>query len=687
MNDQNQERKIKVLDEHLINLIAAGEVIERASSVVKELVENAIDAGADKIEITLVEAGLKEIIVADNGCGMNEHDIKIAILPHATSKIKNDSDLFAIRTLGFRGEALASIIAVSNVKIKSCDGTNRGIMLGLKAGVITSEAYIGFPKGTEIQVRNLFFNTPARLQNLKSENVELSYVTDYVCKIALANPHIAFKLTNNGNKVFQSFGNGNVLEVLSFVYDSNVAKNMITVADSNGIFKVSGLVSNLNVTRASKNNITIIVNKRVVKNYNICNAIIEAYKTLLTVGRYPICVLEIFVDYSLVDVNVHPTKAEVRFSEEDKLIELLISSISSSLLRSNLIVNKDKEEVVKQVSTYNTYEEVSLDREDNETIEETKEFSFEDKNDYFVNKEDESLNILNEEPENVIKDDLYEADNYLFKEESKEESKEKSKEESNEEIVKFEERNVSFEEDSLEGLTDKIEDEIINEENIKEEIKKPIYKQTEIDFINETIDDAKTLDKIGKLYYIGQLFGTYLLAQNDEGFYMIDQHAAYERVNYEKILKDLDKEDVVTYEIMFPLKLSFSPNESILIHEKIPTFTKLGITLEEFGGNTFIVRNVPIWMAKTNINEYVEEIITQVINNKRSSKLDFLDNLAKSLACKRSIKGNEFVSKLQIEYLLEDLVKCHNPYTCPHGRPIIIKYSKYEIEKWFKRVQ
>lgn len=676
MNGQNQnvqktyERKIKILDEHLINLIAAGEVIERASSVVKELVENSIDAGATKIDISLQESGLKEIVVSDNGCGLNEFDIKLAILPHATSKIKNDSDLFAIHTLGFRGEALASIVAVSNVKIKSCDGVNRGIMLGIKAGQITSEAYVGHPQGTEIQVRNLFFNTPARLQNLKSEGIELNYIIDYVCKIALANPKISFKLTNNGVKQFQSFGNGNLLEVLNNVYDTNVAKNMITVADSNGIFKVSGLVSNLNVSRASKNNITIIVNKRVVRNYSICNAIIDAYKTLLTVGRYPICVLEISVDYSLVDVNVHPTKAEVRFSEEDKLIDLLTTSISQALLRSDLVVNRDKHVEEKTVKpTYTVYEEISLDREDNDANLDT------EVNDNF--NEDNNVDEEIEEDKNF--------ENYEVEEDSLI-TKQDNEDDSDAEQLTFNEKEVEFdtvnEDESLEYADFK--------ENVQTQengVKKEEYTQTEIDFVNDSVDNVINKTKVGKLYYIGQLFGTYLLAQNDEGFYMIDQHAANERVNYEKILNDLDNENVVTYEIMFPVKLSFTPSEAILIHEKLPTLNKLGIALEEFGGNTFIVRQVPLWMAKSNINEYVEEIITKVINNKKSSKLEFLDSLAKSLACKRSIKGNEFVSKLQIEYLLEDLSRCKNPYTCPHGRPIMIKYSKYEIEKWFKRVQ
>ena len=632
--------KIKLLDEHMINLIAAGEVIERASSVVKELVENAIDAGATRIDVSLLDSGLKEITVSDNGCGMNEQEMKMAILPHATSKIKNDNDLFAIRTLGFRGEALASIVAVSSVKIKSSDGS-RGTMLGLKGGVITSEAYIGYPRGTEIQVRNLFFNTPARLQNLKAENVELSYCVDYVCKIALACPKIAFKLTNNDNVLFQSFGNGNILEVLGNVYDVNVAKNMITVAESNGIFKISGLISNISVTRASKNNITIIVNNRVVKNYNIVNAILDGYKQLLTVGRYPICVLEILVDYSLVDVNVHPTKAEVRFSEEESLLSLIREAVNHALMRSSQVVNRDTydEEERKQP----LYEETALDRTD-------------EPEDVVENKEEQ------EEPKGPV----------VVEEQFPWQSKEILEPE--EEI--FQEKEV-IEEEAVPTITEEKVEEKANDE----------YVQQEIDFVNDDIDGQDEVNKISKLYYIGQLFGTYILAQNDDGFYIIDQHAANERINYEKIYKEFENQNVVSYEILFPLNLSFTPSDAILVREKMDVIKKLGIELEEFGGNSFVVRMVPVWMAKNNVNEYVEEIINQVINNKKQDRMEFLDNMAKSLACKKSVRGNEYLSSMQIEFLLEDLVKCSNPYTCPHGRPIIVKYSKYEIEKWFKRVQ
>lgn len=600
--------KINILNEHLINLIAAGEVIERISSVVKELVENSIDAESTNISISLVDSGLKEICVIDNGIGMDEVEMHKAILPHATSKINDESDLFNIKTLGFRGEALASIVAVSNMKIKSSTGDKKGFMMGLKGGAITSEAYIGHAKGTEIQVRDLFYNTPARLQNLKSIQAELSYVTDFVTKIALANPHIAFKLTNNDQKIFQSFGNGNRLEVINQIYDVNVCKNMITIANSNNLFKISGLISNISVTRSSRNNMTIIVNGRVVRNNNITNAIIEGYKTLLNVGRYPICVIEIDVDYSLVDVNVHPTKAEVRFSEEAQLLELIKETISSSLLRSNLIVNKDKED---------------------------------------INDDPFDSIVFDDEEEEEKEDDIFEKKETVF-----------------EEVKPVE---------------------IIPEKKVEKEEIKPV--QTSFDFINKEIKDDTEVEKITELHFVGQLFGTYILAQNDDFFYMIDQHAANERINYEKIIKDLKNEKIVKYDLLIPIKLSFTQSEAILINEKKETINSLGIDFEEFGGTSFIVRSVPLWVNQSIASDYIEDVFMQVIREKKSTKEEFLDNLAKSLACKRSIKGNEFIGKTQIDFLLEDLVKCSNPYTCPHGRPIIIKYSKYQIEKWFKRVQ
>ena len=681
--------KINILDEHMINLIAAGEVIERMASVVKELVENSIDAGSTKIVISLIEAGYKEITVSDNGCGMDELDMKKAILPHATSKIKDPNDLFSINTLGFRGEALASIVAVSNVKIKSSTDGKKGFMLGIRAGEINSVAYIGHPKGTDIQVRDLFYNTPARLQNLKSVNQELSYTIDYVHKIAMANPHISFKLINNDNVIFSTFGNGIQLEVINSVYGLSSAKNMITIADSNHLFKVCGSISNLSITRSNKNNITIIVNGRVVKNSNVVNAIIEGYKTLLTVGRYPICVIEIFVDYSLVDVNVHPTKSEVRFSDEKVLLDLITDTISKTLLRSNLIVNNDTVE-----DPFTLLEEDLEDEED--AVLNFNENESENQSNDNVKPEVNLFNIIDEEnlpiaeestnAQNFKNEDLEDKEDLEDEEEFDEEDLEDEDESndfnifnSEDELNEFENKVINFEE------VKKTEQIVIKETNI---VKDKKVEQVSFDFVRSeltnTSDDSE-IDKIIELHYVGQLFGTYLLCQNNEYFYLIDQHAANERINYEKIINELKKSSVVNYELLLPINLTFTSSESLLINDKIDIINSLGISLDEFGGGSFVVRSVPLWIKQNDVKEYVEDIIMQVIREKKSTKEEFLDGISKSLACKRSIKANEFMSPTQISYLLEDLIKCENPYTCPHGRPIIIKYSRNQVEKWFKR--
>lgn len=654
-------KQIRVLDEHMINLIAAGEVIERASSVVKELVENSIDAGSKNIQIALKDAGLKEITVTDDGCGMDEYNIKIAILPHSTSKLEKSTDLYNISTLGFRGEALASILAVSKTKIKSSTG-GRGVMLGITGGVITSEALIAYPRGTEIRVSNLFFNTPARLQNLKSEGIELGYITEFVQKIALANPDIAFKLINNDKIIFQTFGSGQLLEVVSNIYGVDVAKNMVDFCDTNGLFKVFGLTSNLQVTRSSKQNMTIIVNGRVVKNPSIQNAIIAGYKTLLTVGRFPVTVLIINVDYSLVDVNVHPTKSEVRFSDEKSLVDLISGAINSSLMSTNLIINDS-------IDAKNPWDIVELDddaKDDEELVEETKELEETDETESALDEEEEPIED-SDEIDKILSDDDNLPD-FL---------KEVKNDYLSSETVEFKKTNIDLEVAK------------VNEDEKKEEIAENTSKQVqlEIDFVNNSVYDGQS-DRLElkKLYYIGQLFNTYMLAQNEEGFYLIDQHAANERINYEQIYEELKSEDVKSYEPLVPIKLHFSFAEAIKVLDKLEELQNLGIYIEEFGDETFIARLIPLWMKRFDPESYVEEIVTSIIDDKKTEKMDFLDSLAKSMACKRSIKGNEFISEEQVETLLNDLVKCKVPFTCPHGRPIIVRFSKSEIEKWFKRI-
>ena len=612
---------IKKLDQRTTNLIAAGEVIERPTSVVKELVENAIDARANNIRISLIDSGMKEIIVTDDGCGMDSTDAKLAVEPHATSKIKDENDLFRINSLGFRGEALPSIASVSHFRMKtSIDGV-RGFMYNLKDGLLISEALVASSKGTEITVRNLFYNTPARLQSLLPQSTELSYVTEYIGKIALANPDVSFTLVNNEKSILFTNGNGDLLETIFSVYGNEVAKSMIDVFNDDGFFRIDGFISKINVTRSSKNHITIIVNGRVIRNTNIINAVIKGYGERLMIGRYPLAVINITVDPGLVDVNVHPAKLEVRFSNEKELLDLIANNVSDTLKSTDLIVNVTNSFDYSKYDDYeDLYEEITPVEVESEEV---------DKDTYPNETEFE------EEYVNVSTSD--------FK--------------------------VSEEKKPLQNLD--IED----------------FQQQSYSFVgNEIVNEESKKYKLPKMDYIGQLYGTYLLTQSEEDFYIIDQHAAAERINYEKILKELQKPDVHTYELLVPFKLSYTISEAILINEHIDEIKNLGIGIKDFGGGTFTVRTLPVWITKGREVDYTDEIITAIFTNKKKEKFEFLLNLARNLACKKSIKANEYHTPIEIQYLLDDLSNAENPYTCPHGRPVIIKFTKYEIEKWFKRI-
>lgn len=645
--------KIQVLSEHMTNLIAAGEVIERACSVVKELVENSIDAGATKINVSLIDSGINEIRVIDNGSGMDQMDAKMALVPHATSKIVNQNDLFTIGTLGFRGEALASIVAVSNFKLITSQDGHSGIMLSLKGGVPLSEALIAHAKGTEIVVKNLFFNTPARLQNLQSQNVELSFISDYVSKMAIAHPDISFTLSNNEKELLHTYGNNNLLEVISSVYSNDIAKEMLNVFNNDGLFKIEGYTSKISVTRSSKNAITLIINGRIVHNSALINSVVSGYGNLLMNGRYPIAVINVTMDPGMVDVNVHPAKYEVRIADEQRLKTLITSTISSLLSTVDMTVSISKK----------------YDDEEEQVEEETME-SFD---------EDETFEL--EEYEESYEEEIYED------EEDNEEELIELEEEQNEE--------TDYDlEDVIESEPYQLQEEstVSKEDNIEPEynlFNQETYTHQQYTFNDDEVateSEVKENSKVAKMYYIGQLFGTYILAQNEDNFYLIDQHAANERINYEKIKNNLSKASYATYELLVPFTLSFSQSEAMMIHEKAEVINKLGIIFDDFGNNSFVIRQIPIWIFRGKEREFVEEIITKVIYEKGSTQIDFLDSLAKSLACKKSIKANEYHSSIEIEYLLEELAKTSNPFTCPHGRPVIVSVSKSEIEKWFKRI-
>lgn len=581
---------IKQLDKHLINLIKAGEVIEHCYSVVKELVENAIDAGAKNITITLENSGLKEIKVSDDGSGMSEQEAKLAILPHHTSKILEEADLYHIDTLGFRGEALPSIIAVSSFKMKTSDNGIQGLLLSLKGGELVSEALIAQKKGTEITVRSLFYNTPVRLQNLKNEYVELSYIADFVMKIAFARPDIAFKLINNDKVLLHTFGSGNLLEVINAIYGTEVAKNMLEVKGSSNLYQVSGYISNLNITRSSKGNMTFIVNGRSVKNNKLFNTVLDAYKGYLMIGKYPYVIINITSSSNLIDVNIHPSKIEVRFTEEKELEELIVSSIKKVLGKTNLTVSLDEEEKLEEIKE----EPIKIDLE-TINVKETEELELEE--------QEVEIPVLKEE------------------------------------VTQY---NLDFEE--------------LHEE------------------------------KFSNFDYIGQLFNTYIILEDGNDFYLVDQHAAAERVNYELILESLKEESHKKYELLVPINLQYSKRDYLLVLDHLDEIEHLGIELEEFGSNSFNVRVIPNWIFRGREKEFLDQIIDDIIHSKKTEREEFLDSLAINLACKKSIKASDRLSKEEVTTLLKDLEQTKNPYTCPHGRPTIIKLTKYELEKMFKRV-
>lgn len=580
--------KIHVMSHNLANKIAAGEVIERPSSVVKELVENAIDAKATKIDIFLENAGITSIKVIDNGTGMDKDDARLAFSRHATSKLLSEQDLFRIMTLGFRGEALPSIASVSDVTLSTYNGEGHGTMIHYRGGKLIEESVAPNRIGTEVQVKSLFFNTPARLKYLKSENTELSYTTDFINKIAISNPHIAFKLVNNNRVLLETYGNNDIINILGLIYGFDVAKKTSLIDYQDEQVKLQIYLSMPDINRTTRNYMTIIVNKRAIKNYELTKAILDGYDTYLPMKRYPIVVVEINVDPLLVDVNVHPAKLEVRLSNQTH-IKTVITDLIQKKLRDSLYVPK-----------------VNI-RE--QKITEVKEVQ-------------ESFDFTNFEPIVVEKK---------------------------------------------------------QEEKIYQE--RPLIKEEKVEEIENKVEK-----KLPQLYYIGQLKGTYLLAQNEEGLYLIDQHAAEERINYEFYLKHFSQTINEYYELLIPLTFEFSLNEALIIEENLHLLKDMKIEIEKFGLNSFIVNKIPNFFNRGSEKEILDVIFTYLINQKKIDNKILFNDLAKEISCKRSIRANQYINNDEISTLIKRLEQCENPFTCPHGRPVIVQITFNEIERLFKRI-
>ena len=612
-------QKIHIMDTQLSNMIAAGEVVERPASAVKELVENSVDANATKIEIHLQDSGIRQIKVIDNGVGMNRADAKLAFLRHATSKVRSTHDIMRISTLGFRGEALPSIAAVSDVHLKTSDGETEGYYIHIKGGDIVTEEPFAIRKGCEIEVNHLFFNTPARLKHMKSMNTELAHITDYMTKTALAHPNIAMTLTNNNREVFKTPGNTDLQTVTSRLYGFDIAKKMHSFIGGNDDFKISGLISAPEITRASRNYVTLIVNNRPIKNHDLVRTIIEAYHTYLPKDRFPIVIVNIDLDPMLVDVNVHPAKIEVRFSKEEALKSFILTEIQKTL---KTITHIPEPTLTKSVSKSSqpTYSQPSLLA----TV---------------GNKQ--SLGNTAHSTERM-----------------------------------------------------KIREAAGPGYSVESEIERHKEKEQSIKYPNPVKNDQKkeevviAVPEVGKpsleLYYIGQLLGTYLLAQNEEGLFLVDQHAAMERIEYEKNYPLLGSVGAEHMELLVPITLSYPVGDLVRVKEHLPQLLDFGFEIEEFGASDLIVRATPVW-ATPDAKPIVETVINTLLNGHEVSIAKLREAVSIMMSCKKSIKANQYINETEVRALLVDLCKCEKPYTCPHGRPIIVKITKYEIERLFKR--
>ena len=704
--------KINILSAELSNKIAAGEVVERPSSVVKELVENSIDAGSTNIKVIIKEFGIQQIRIIDNGSGISNDDLARAFLRHATSKISADYDLFHIETLGFRGEALASISSVSKVTIKSCAGEAQGKMLVLEGGKVVSEEYYAPIKGTDLSVENLFYNTPARLKYLRNPHTEQANITNIIHKFALSYPNVAFELHVDGKITFKTYGDGDVHKILSKIYNMGVARNMIEFSGNNDDYKVFGYISVPEETRASKNYINIFINGRYIKNYGIQNAIIDAYGTLLMINRYPLCVINIEMDPILLDVNVHPTKQEVRLSKEAELMRLIKEVIAERLSNytyipqgmNNVLTKKEKAKIEK-INFLDELDNKFGDVEDKNIFSEEKkepevdlevELSFPDTQEEVAShviQEDELLfggdlltnsheektpvqskeNTFNQRSKTQrIKSDLPDLS---YSSHPRDNSNKFGDKPTKKEIENF--MNFSKKEDnsSYDDRTEKVVSNVVKDDSHFNEIKDAKIVQ----------DDDTKVRTLPDLKVLAQIFKTYILSEADNKLFLIDQHAAAERYNYEKLQREFVERKNYKKQMLIPLMFDFSVEEAAEVRNNLEKFEELGIVFEEFGDNSYVVREFPGWIEEDE-EQMIKIIVEKVLRNNNITFNELRNDAIAMASCKMSIKANQVLTDVEMNKVISDLYECKNPFTCPHGRPIITKMEKKDLEKMFKRI-
>ena len=721
--------KINILSAELSNKIAAGEVVERPSSVVKELVENSIDAGSTNIKILIKEFGIQQIRIIDNGSGITNDDLARAFLRHATSKISADYDLFHIETLGFRGEALASISSVSKVTIKSCAGEAQGKMLVLEGGKVVSEEYYAPIKGTDLSVENLFYNTPARLKYLRNPHTEQANITNIIHKFALSYPNVAFELHVDGKITFKTYGDGDVHKILSKIYNMGVARNMIEFSGSNDDYKVFGYISVPEETRASKNYINIFINGRYIKNYGIQNAIIDAYGTLLMINRYPLCVINIEMDPILLDVNVHPTKQEVRLSKEAELIRLIKEVIAERLSNytyipqgmNNVLTKKEKAKIEKinfldeldnkfgneedeGISTTEKRVVVDNVQDENSFFEESKGLGIKTEDDIsFSGNQEESVSHVIQEDEFLFGGDLLtnsreektpvQTKENTFNQRSKtqriksdlpdlsysshprDNRNKYGDKPTKKEIENFMNFSKKEENSSYDNCADKVVSNVVKDDSHFNEIKDAKIVQ----------DDDTKVRTLPDLKVLAQIFKTYILSEADNKLFLIDQHAAAERYNYEKLQREFIERKNYKKQMLIPLMFDFSVDEAAEVRNNLEKFEELGIVFEEFGDNSYVVREFPGWIEEDE-EQMIKIIVEKILRNNNITFNELRNDAIAMASCKMSIKANQVLTDVEMNKVISDLYECKNPFTCPHGRPIITKMEKKDLEKMFKRI-
>ena len=716
---------IVLLDDLTINKIAAGEVIERPASVVKEIVENSIDAGANNITVEIKNGGISFIKVTDNGKGILPDDLEIAFERHATSKIRNADDLNVVTSMGFRGEALASIAAIANVEmISKTEKQDIGYKIIVEGGDVKDKEEVGCQTGTSITVKNLFYNTPVRYKFLKKDFTEAGYIEDVITRIALVNPEIAIKLINTGKTVIQTNGNGDIKSVIYSIYGKDIATGILPVNYEYEDIKVSGVIGKPEIARSNRSNQLFFVNKRYIKDKTISAATEQAYKGLIPIGRYGFVILNVTMNPAKVDVNVHPAKLEVRFQEENKVFQAIYHAIKDTLLKGELVANTDRKEIdleqEKQINGLFDFRKNESEKIENYTNKESDiKTNAKRIDDLSINvgqggpintadilaklKEDNTTqNLKNVEKTinttNTEKVDFVEMYKKYFGVEPV-----LSEEKLNEELKENEEQNYNKKEDSMpnESEQDTEKQNNFKPDNAESENAEPVNTESNntdenviknkaeaFDVKNDNVSVFEQTEEVKKPEYkfIGIIFNTYIIIEMEKEMYMIDQHAAHERILYEKVKENYYSEKTTDSQmLLIPDIITLSHKDMEIAKENFDMFEKAGFCLEEFGENTIKLTGVPTICVDIDNKQLFLDTLDQINTISRTAKQEKEERFIATVACKAAVKAGMVLTSEEVENLIDGLLKLPNPFTCPHGRPTTIKMTKYEIERKFAR--